>query len=390
MRATVWSGRNSVSVENVPDPRILNDRDAIVRITSTAICGSDLHLVDGYIPAMRKGDILGHEFMGEVVETGTGVSNLKPGDRVVVPFPIACGACNACVRGLYSLCENSNPNASMAEKLFGHPTCGIFGYSHLTGGYAGGQAEYARVPYADVGPIKIDSGLGDEQVLFLSDILPTAWMGAEMCDIRPGDIVAVWGCGPVGQLTIASAYLLGAERVIAIDRFGYRLRMAREKAGAETIDYEQTDVRAALLEMTGGRGPDACIDAVGMEAHHPHAGMYAYDRVKQAARLETERGYALREAIYNCRNGGTISMIGVYGGFIDKFPIGAVMNRSLTIKAGQCHVQRYLRPLLQRVENGDIDPSFVITHRLSLDDAPQAYETFKHKRDECVKVVLKP
>jgi len=390
MRATVWSGRNKVSVENVPDPKILNGRDAIVKITSTAICGSDLHLYDGYVPTMRKGDILGHEFMGEIVETGSGVTNLKVGDRVVVPFPIACGACNACSRELYSLCENSNPNASTAEKLWGDSTCGIFGYSHATGGYAGGQAEYARVPFADVGPIKIDSDLSDEQVLFLSDVFPTGYMGADVCDIKPGDIVAVWGCGPVGQFAIASAFLLGAERVIAIDRFDSRLEMAREKAGAETINYEQTSVREALREMTGGRGPDACIDCVGLEAHHHHGGMYAYDRVKQATRLETERGYALREAIFNCRSGGTVSIMGVYGGFMDKFPIGAVMNRSLTIKTGQCHVHRYLKPLLAHIEKGDIDPSFIVTHRMSLDDASDGYETFKHKQDECVKVVLKP
>ncbi|MEA2138181.1 MAG: hypothetical protein QOG56_1331 [Solirubrobacteraceae bacterium] len=390
MRATVWSGHNKVSVENVPDPKILNDRDAIVKITSTAICGSDLHLYDGYIPTMRKGDILGHEFMGEVVEKGRGVSNLELGDRVVVPFPIACGSCNACTRGLFSACENSNPNASMAEKMFGDATAGIFGYSHLTGGYAGGQAEYARVPFADVGPIKIESDLDDEQVLFLSDIFPTGWMGAENCDIKPGDVIAVWGAGPVGQFAIASAYLLGAERVIAIDRFDPRLKMAREKGGAETINYEQTSVREALREMTGGRGPDACIDCVGMESHHHNPGMHAYDRVKQATRMESERGAALREAIMNCRSGGIVSVMGVYGGFMDKFPIGAIMNRSLTIRSGQCHVQRYLRPLLNRIENGDIDPSFVVTHRMSLDDAPTGYETFKHKHDDCVKVVLKP
>ena len=390
MRATVWSGRDTVQVEEVPDPTILNDRDAIVKISATAICGSALHLYDGYVPEMKRGDILGHEFMGEVVETGKGVSNLKAGDRVVVPFPIACGACNACARGLFSLCENSNPNASMAEKMFGDTTCGIFGYSHLTGGYAGGQAEYARVPFADVGPIKIDSDLGDEQVLFLSDVFPTGWMGAEMCDIQPGDVVAVWGCGPVGQFAIASAYLLGAERVIAIDRFEYRLKMAREKAGADTINYEQTPVREALREMTGGRGPDHCIEAAGMEAHHHNPGMYAYDRVKQATRMESERGYSLREAILNCRGGGTVSIAGVFGGFVDKFPIGAVMNRSLTIKSGQCHVHRYLRPLLERIEKGDIDPSFIVTHRMSLDDAPTGYETFKNKQDGCVKVVLKP
>jgi threonine dehydrogenase-like Zn-dependent dehydrogenase len=390
MRATCWSGRNTVQVENVPDPQIMSSRDAIVRITSTAICGSDLHLYDGYVPTMKRGDVLGHEFMGEVVEIGRGVGNLSVGDRVVVPFPISCGNCAACRGGLYSLCENSNPNAGMAEKLWGHSPAGIYGYSHMLGGYAGGQAEYARVPFADVGPIKIENGLSDEQVLFLSDIFPTGYMGAEMCDIEPGHIVAVWGAGPVGLFAIASAFMLGAERVIAIDRFSYRLDMAREKVGAETIDYEQVDVLEALKEMTGGRGPDACIDAAGMEAHHPHGAIHAYDRIKHAGRMETDRPHALREAALSCRNGGTISVIGVYGGFVDKFPMGAVMNRSLTIKAGQCHVQRYLRPLLQRIEKGEIDPSFVVTHTMSLDDAPKGYETFKHKRDDCVKVVLKP
>jgi threonine dehydrogenase-like Zn-dependent dehydrogenase len=391
MKAVCWMGRNTVQVEDVPDPQLLSDRDAIVRVTSTAICGSDLHLYDGYVPAMRQGDVLGHEFMGEVVEVGRGVRNLTVGDRVVVPFPIACGSCNACGAEAYSLCENSNPNARLAEKLWGHAPCGIFGYSHLTGGYAGGQAEYARVPFADVGPIKVENGLSDEQVLFLSDIFPTGYMGAEMCDIAPGDVVAVWGAGPVGQLAIASARLLGAERVIAIDRFDDRLRMAREQAGAETIDYEEVDsVPDALKELTGGRGPDACIDAVGMEAHHANAAVYAYDRVKQAARLETDRPYVLREAIMSCRNGGTISVVGVYGGFVDKFPIGAVMNRSLTIRSGQCHVQRYLRPLLERIQRGEIDPSFVVTHRMPLRDAPLGYELFKQKRDGCVKVVLQP
>jgi len=390
MRATVYSGRNSVQVENVPDPQLLNSRDAIVKITSTAICGSDLHLYDGYVPTVKKGDIFGHEFMGEVVETGPDVDNLSVGDRVVVPFPIACGNCNACESGMYSICENSNPNAGMAEKMWGHSPCGIFGYSHLTGGYAGGQAEYARVPFADVGPIKIENGFSDEQVLFLSDIFPTGYMGAELCDIKPGHVVAVWGAGPVGQLAIASAYLLGAERVIAIDRFDYRLRMASEKANAETINYEDVNVLEQLSEMTGGRGPDACIDAVGMEAHHSNTGLHAYDRVKQATRQQTERGAALREAIMACRNGGTVSIMGVYGGLMDKFPIGSVMNRSLTIKTGQAHVQRYLKPLLQRIENGDIDPSFVVTHTMDLDDAPKGYEMFKNKQDECVKVVLKP
>jgi threonine dehydrogenase-like Zn-dependent dehydrogenase len=381
-------GRNTVEVRDVPDPVILNPRDAIVRITSTAICGSDLHLYDGYIPTMEKGDILGHEFMGEVVEVGAGVANLVSGDRVVVPFPIACGACNSCLAGLYSLCENSNPNAGMAEKLWGHASAGMFGYSHLTGGYAGGQAQYARVPFADVGPIKIDNDLPDEKVLFLSDIFPTGYMGAEMCDIKPGDVIAVWGAGPVGLLAMASANLLGAAKVIAIDRFDYRLRRAREQTGAETLNYEEVGVLAALKDLTGGRGPDACIDAVGMEAHTDLGPLQVYDRVKQAVRLETDRGPALREAIMACRNGGTVSVIGVYGGLMDKFPVGSLMNRSITLKTGQCHVQRYTRPLLRRIENGEIDPSFVISHRLSLDEAPQAYETFKQKQDDCVKVVL--
>jgi threonine dehydrogenase-like Zn-dependent dehydrogenase len=392
MRATVWEGKRDVQVEEVPDPRILNERDAIVRISSTAICGSDLHLYNGFMPTMRKGDILGHEFMGEVVEKGPGVHNLSVGDRVVVPFPIACGACNQCRLGLYSTCENSNPNASIAEKVMGHSPAGIYGYSHMLGGYAGGQAEYARVPFADVGPIVIENDLPDEQVLFLSDILPTGYMGAELCDIKPGDVIAVWGAGPVGQFAIASAVLLGAERVIAIDRFPYRLRMAQEKAGAtDVIDYEETpDVLDILKDLTGGRGPDACIDAVGMEGHHAHGPLDLYDRTKQMARLETDRPHALRQAIRACRNGGTVSIIGAYGGFIDKFPIGSLMNRSLTIKTGQCHVQRYLKPLLDRIENGDIDPSFVVTHTMELGAAPKGYDTFLNKEDECVKVVLKP
>jgi threonine dehydrogenase-like Zn-dependent dehydrogenase len=390
MKATCWMGRNTVRVEAVPEPTILNDRDAIVRITSTAICGSDLHLVDGYVPLMRRGDVLGHEFMGEVVETGKGVENLNVGDRVVVPFPIACGSCNRCERQLYSLCENSNPNARLAEKLFGFPTAGIFGYSHLTGGFAGGQAEYARVPFADVGPIRIDDGVPDESVLFLSDILPTGYMGAEMCDLTGGEVVAIWGAGPVGQFAAASARLLGAERVIVIDRFEYRLRIAREHTGAETVNYEDVDsVPEVLKELTGGRGPDACIDAVGMEAHY-HGPLYLYDRVKQAARMESDRAFALREAVMACRPGGVVSIVGVYGGFVDKVPMGALMNKGLTIKSGQCHVQRYLRPLLERVRNGDLDPTFVITHRLPLADAARGYELFKHKRDDCLKVVLKP
>jgi len=380
-------GRNTVKVKNVPEPTILNDRDAIVRITSTAICGLDLHLVDGYVPTMKKGDVLGHEFMGEVVEIGSGVGNLGIGDRVVVPFPIACGACLACQNKAYSLCENFNPNAGIAEKVYGYSPAGLFGFSHMLGGYQGGQAEYVRVPFADVGPLKVDDDLTDEQVLFLSDIFPTGFMGAEMCGIKPGDVIAVWGAG---QFAAASAFLLGAERVIVIDRFPYRLKIAAERAGAETINYEETSVLEALREMTAGRGPDACIDAVGIEAHHSSTALHAYDRTKQATRLETDRPHALREAVMACRNGGTVSVIGVYGGFIDKFPMGAVMNRSLTIKTGQCHVHRYMRPLLERIRNGEIDPTFVITHRMRLSEAPHGYDIFKNKQDDCLKVVLTP
>ena len=389
MRATCWHGTKNIQIDEVPDPKILNPRDAIVKISSTAVCGSDLHLYNGFIPSMKRGDILGHEFMGEVIETGKGVTNLRVGDRVVVPFPIACGHCAQCEREMFSLCENSNPNAWMAEKLYGYSPCGIFGYSHMLGGYAGGQAEYARVPFADVGPMKVPDHLSDEQVLFLSDIFPTGYMAAEVCNIQPGDTVAVWGCGPVGQFAIASAYLLGAERVIAIDRFPYRLRMAHDKAKAEVINYEETDVFEALREMTAGRGPDHCIDAVGMEGHSPGVAG-AYDKVKTTLMMETDRPVALRQAILACRSGGTVSVAGVYGGFIDKFPIGAIVNRSLTIRSGQTHVHRYMRPLMERVEKGEIDPSFVITHRLKLDDAPGAYDTFNNKQDECVKVVLKP
>jgi threonine dehydrogenase-like Zn-dependent dehydrogenase len=390
MRANCWHGKQQLRVEDVPDPKILNHRDAIVRITSTAICGSDLHLYNGLVPTMKSGDIVGHEFMGEVVEVGRAVKNLRPGDRVVVPFPIACGACAACQAQMYSLCENSNPNAWMAQKLMGHSPGGIFGYSHMLGGYAGGQAEFARVPFADVGPLKIPDGLSDEQVLFLSDIFPTGYMGAEMCNIQRGDTVAVWGCGPVGQFAIASARMLGAERVIAIDRVPARLSLAVARAGAtDIIDYEERDVRETLLELTGGVGPDSCIDAVGTEAHMPGP-LYAYDRVKQAMMLESDRAFALRQAIMSCRNGGTVSVIGVYGGLVDKFPMGSFMNRSLTMKSGQCHVQRYMRPLLEKIRDGSIDPSFVVTHSMRLDEAPDAYEMFMRKQDDCVKVVLKP
>ncbi|MEG4213919.1 zinc-dependent alcohol dehydrogenase [Microcoleus sp. Pol14C6] len=388
MKALCWHGANDVRVDNVPDPTIINPRDAIVKITSTAICGSDLHLYDGFIPTMQSGDIMGHEFMGEVVELGSEVKNLKKGDRIVIPFTISCGSCFFCNRDLWSLCDNSNPNAGLAEKMFGHSPAGLFGYSHLTGGYAGGQAEYARVPFADVGPLKIPDGLSDEQVLFLTDIFPTGYMAAENCDIQPGDTVAVWGCGPVGQFAIRSAFMLGAERVIAIDRIPERLQMAAA-AKAEIINYEEIDAGEAVTEMTGGRGPDSCIDAVGMEAHG--TGLDAlYDKAKQAVRLESDRPTALRQAIVACRKGGTVSIPGVYGGFVDKVPLGAAFNKGLTMKMGQTHVHRYLRPLLDRVQKGEIDPSFVITHRMKLDEAPHAYDIFKNKKDNCIKVVLKP
>jgi threonine dehydrogenase-like Zn-dependent dehydrogenase len=383
-------GIRNMEVRDVPDPRILNQRDAIVKITSTAICGSDLHLYNGFIPTMVPGDIMGHEFMGEVVEVGRETKNVKVGDRVVVAFPISCGHCSQCQRGLYSACENSNPNAWLAEKQWGYSPCGIFGYSHTLGGFAGGQAEYARVPFADVGALKIeDRSLPDESVLFLSDIFPTGYMGADMLELKGGETVAVWGCGPVGQFAMASARLLGAERVIGIDRFEYRLEMARDKAGAETLNYENVDVLAALREMTGGRGPDHCIDAVGLEAHSTSP-MYAYDRAKQMMMLETDRPIALRQAIMACRSGGTIAVLGVYGGFLDKFPMGTIVNRSLTIKSGQAHVQRYMRPLLERIQKREIDPRFVITHQMSLDEAPQGYKIFNAKVDDCEKIVLKP
>jgi threonine dehydrogenase-like Zn-dependent dehydrogenase len=389
MKALCWHGKEDVRVDDVPEPVPLNPRDAIVKITLTAICGSDLHLYDGFIPSMQPGDILGHEFMGEIVEVGADVKSLAPGDRVVVPFTIACGRCFFCERTLWSLCDNSNPNAAAAEKLYGASGSGIFGYSHLYGGYAGGQAEYARVPFADVGPVKIPNGLRDEDVLFLSDILPTGYMAAENCNIRPGDTVAVWGCGPVGLFAIVSAYLLGAERVVAIDRFPERLTLAEKHGKAIPLNYEKTDVLSTLKDLTGGRGPDSCIDAVGMEAHG--TGMdYVYDRVKQAVGLETDRPTVLRQVIQACRKGGTISVPGVYGGFIDKLPFGAIFAKGLTLRTGQTHVQRYMRPLLERIAQKELDPSFLITHRLRLSEAPQAYKMFRDKQDNCVKVVLRP
>lgn len=389
MKAVCWYGSGDVRVESVPDPQILNPHDAIIRITLTAICGSDLHIYNGYIPGMQKGDILGHEFMGEVVEVGPEVKQLKKGDRVVVPFTICCGHCYFCRTQQWALCDNSNPNAPILQKLYGYSGGGLFGYSHLYGGYAGGQAEYARVPFADVGPVKIESDLSDEQVLFLSDIFPTGYMAAENCDIKPGQIVAVWGCGPVGQFAIRSAYMLGAEKVIAIDHIPERLKMAKEIAGAEVIDYDSQDLMAELREMTGGRGPDACIDAVGMEAHGRGVD-YVYDRAKQAMFLETDRPGALRRAIMACRKGGTVSIPGVYGGVIDKVPLGAAFAKGLTLKMGQTHAPRYLRPLLSRIQNQEIDPSFVISHRIGLSEAPAAYGQFNRRAGGCTKVVMRP
>ena len=389
MKANVWMGKRKLSVEQVPDPRILNARDAIVRVTSTTICGSDLHLYNGFVPTMQRGDILGHEFMGEVVELGSSVKNLQVGDRVVVPFAIACGNCEQCQLGNFSVCENANPNAWLAEKMMGHPICGAFGYAHLTGGFAGGQAEYVRVPYADFGPLKVPSTLRDEQALFLSDIFPTGYMGAEFCEINPRKVIAVWGAGPVGQFAIASARMLGAERVIAIDRFAYRLDLAVQRAGAtDAINYEEvSSVQEALMDLTAGRGPDACIDAVGLEAHGTGA-EYVYDKVKQTMRIEFDRPIAVRDAIMACRNGGIVSIIGVYGGLVDKFPLGPMMNRGLTLKTGQCHVHRYMKPLLERIERGEIDPTFVVSHHMKLDDAPLGYDMFVHKRDNAMKIVL--
>ncbi|HEY2380000.1 MAG TPA: zinc-dependent alcohol dehydrogenase [Terriglobia bacterium] len=372
MRAVVWEGKHNVKVDRVEDPEILNPRDAIIKVTLTAICGSDLHLYDGSVPTMRPGDVLGHEFMGEVVELGKEVKNLAKGDWVVVPFAIACGRCFFCQRDMWSLCDNSNPNAWIADAAYGHSAAGLFGYSHMYGGYPGGQAEYVRVPFADVGPLKIYEPVPDEQVLFLSDIFPTGYMAAENCSIQPGDTIAVWGCGPVGLFAIKSAFMFGAERVIAIDRVLNRLIKARE-CGAETIDYSEVSVVESLKEITGGRGPDACIDAVGMESH--------------GAALMAQ---PLREAIIACRKGGTISIPGVYGGFIDRFPAGAAFAKGLTLRMGQTHVHKYMPLLLEKIRRGDIDPSFVISHRFPLDDAPEAYRIFREKDDECIKVVMKP
>jgi threonine dehydrogenase-like Zn-dependent dehydrogenase len=390
MKALVWHGKGDMRCDSVPDPTIEDDRDCIVRVTACAICGSDLHLYDGVIPTMKSGDIVGHETMGEVVDVGRGVGDkLRVGDRVVIPFTISCGQCFFCTRGLYSGCERSNPNAKMAAKLWGNSPAGLFGYSHLLGGFSGGQAEYIRVPYADVGPIKVPEGLSDEQVLFLSDIFPTGYMAAENCNIHNGDTVAIWGCGPVGQFAIRSAFMLGAERVLAIDTVPERLAMA-QAAGAQTLDFMAEDIYDRIMEITCGRGADSCIDAVGTEASASASLDSRIDRIKVATFMGTDRPHVLRQAIHCCRNFGTISIVGVYGGFLDKIPMGSAINRGLTMRMAQTPVQRYLPKLLERIQNGDIDPSFPITHRGSLEDGPDLYKTFRDKKDGCIKVVLMP
>ena len=389
MKALTWHGKGDMRCESVPDPTIQDSRDAIIRVTGCAICGSDLHIYDGVIPTMERGDVLGHETMGEVVEVGRGVSKLRAGDRVVVPFTIACGECFFCQRGHYSGCERSNPNADKAAKLWGHSPAGLFGYSHLLGGFPGGQAEYLRVPYADVGPIKIPDGLSDEQVLFLSDIFPTGYMGAEFCNIKGGETIAVFGCGPVAQFAIRSAFLLGAERVIAIDTVPERLKMAAD-AGALTVDFMRDDVYERIQELTSGRGADACIDAVGTEPHTSASFDSMLDRAKVAMFLGTDRLHVLRQAIHNTRNFGVVSIIGVYGGFVDKVPMGSAINRGLTFRMAQTPVQHYLPKLLKLIEDGRMDPSFVITHKVPLEKGPEMYKTFRDKRDGCIKVMMTP
>jgi threonine dehydrogenase-like Zn-dependent dehydrogenase len=390
MKALCWHGKSDVRVDSVPDPKIQNPRDAIIKVTATAICGSDLHLFDGYMPTMEKGDILGHEFMGEVVEVGAAVTNLTIGDRVVVPFTMACGSCFFCKQQLYSCCDNSNPNAKLAEEVMGHSPSGLFGYSHMLGGFAGGQAEYVRVPFADVGPFKVPAALPDEKVLFLTDIFPTGYMAAENAGIEPGDTVAVWGCGPVGQFSIRSAWMFGAGRVIAIDRVPERLAMAKNYGRAETIDFSKVKVYDQLQEMTRGRGPDRCIDAVGAEAHAWASLDSVVDAAKAKVGLGTDRPHVVRETMMCCRKAGTISMPGVYVGFLDKIPLGAFMNKGLTLRTGQTHVHRYFKPLMDRIEKGEIDPAGIITHRAKLADAPEMYKKFRDKEDGCVKVVLTP
>jgi threonine dehydrogenase-like Zn-dependent dehydrogenase len=389
VKALTWHGKNDLRCESVPDPKIEHPRDAIIKVTACAICGSDLHIFDGVIPQMKSGDVLGHETMGEVVEVGAENKKVKVGDRVVVPFTIACGDCFFCQRGHYSGCERTNPDHEKAAKLWGNSPAGLFGYSHLLGGYAGGQAEYLRVPYADVGPLKVPDDLSDEQVLFLSDIFPTGYMGAEFCDITGGETIAVWGCGPVGQFAIKSAFLLGAERVIAIDTVPERLALARQ-SGAETLDFMEEDIYDRIMELTRGRGADACIDAVGTEPETMASADSIVDRIKVATFMGTDRPHVLRQAIHCCRNFGTVSIIGVYGGFVDKIPMGSAINRGLTFRMAQTPVQHYLPKLLARIEKGEIDPSFVITHRAKLEDGPELYKTFRAKQDGCIKVVMKP
>jgi threonine dehydrogenase-like Zn-dependent dehydrogenase len=389
VKALAWHGKNDIRCEEVPDPKIEHPRDAIIKVTACAICGSDLHIFNGVIPQMKSGDIVGHETMGEVVEVGSENKALKVGDRVVVPFTIACGECFFCKRGYYSGCERTNPDHEKAAKLWGNSPAGLFGYSHLLGGYSGGQAEYLRVPYADFGALKVPDGLSDEQVLFLSDIFPTGYMGAEFCDIQGGETIAIWGCGPVGQFAIKSAFLLGAERVIAIDTVPERLALARA-SGAETLDFMKEDIYDRIMELTKGRGADACIDAVGTEAETMASADSIIDRIKVATFMGTDRPHVLRQAIHCCRNFGTVSIIGVYGGFVDKIPMGSAINRGLTFRMAQTPVQRYLPKLLARIEKGEIDPSFVITHRVSLEEGPELYKTFRAKEDGCIKVVMKP
>ena len=389
MKALTWHGKHDIRCESVPDPKIQDGRDAIIKVTACAICGSDLHLFDGVMPEMRTGDVMGHETMGEVVEVGKDNTKLKVGDRVVVPFTISCGECFFCKRGFFSGCERSNPDSSKVRKLWGNSPAGLFGYSHLLGGYSGGQAEYLRVPYADIGPIKVPDRLTDEQVLFLSDIFPTGYMAADFCNIQPGDTIAIWGCGPVGQMAIKSAFMLGAERVIAVDTVPERLALA-EASGAVVLDFMDEDIYDKIMDLTNGRGADACIDAVGTEAEAAASWDSRLDRIKVATFMGTDRPHVLRQAIHCCRNFGTVSIVGVYGGFLDKIPMGSAINRGLTFKMAQTPVQRYLPLLLERIEKGEIDPSFIITHRASLEDGPDLYKTFRDKQDGCIKVVLKP
>ncbi|CAN7200264.1 zinc-dependent alcohol dehydrogenase [Rhizobacter sp. LjRoot28] len=389
MKALCWHGKKDIRYDTVPDPKIEHPRDAVIKVSSCAICGSDLHLFDGFMPGMQSGDIMGHEFMGEVVEVGSENKKLKVGDRVVVPFTIICGECDQCRRGNYSVCERTNRNAKLADKAFGHTTAGLFGYTHLTGGYPGGQAEYVRVPYADVAPVKVPDGLTDEQVLFLGDIFPTGWQAAVACDIQPTDTVAIWGAGPVGQMAVRSALLLGAKQVVVIDRVAERLAMARA-GGAITINFDEESVLDRLGELTGGKGPEKCIDAVGMESHATRSIDSLYDRAKQAVMLESDRPHVLREMIYVCRPAGILSIPGVYGGLVDKLPFGALMNKGLTVRTGQTHVNRWTDDLLRRIQEGQIDPSFVITHTVGLEDGPAMYKTFRDKEDGCIKVVMKP